>query len=110
MAGGGAGGKAGGAGGIPPFLIPFLKKVNKMSIAHGVLMCLAFVIFMPTGAIVIRLGRFKGVVHLHAGIQIFAYMMALAGMGLGAWLCQVPVKFGRENQVIHSLHLTLYLK
>lgn len=104
MSGGSSGGMSGGmgeGGAIPPFLIPYLKKVNHMTIAHGVLMCLAFVIFMPTGAIVIRLGKFKGVVNVHAGIQAFAYMMALAGMGIGLWVAHVPTKFGRENQVSH---------
>ena len=86
-------------------MIPFLNKVNRMTIAHGVLMCLAFVVFMPAGAIVIRLGHFRGVVNVHAGIQMFAYLMALAGMGVGIWVAHVPTKFGRPNQVINTRQL-----
>ena len=91
---------------IPPFLIPFLKRVDRATIAHGTLMCLAFVIFMPAGAFIIRLGRFKGAVNVHAGVQIFAYMMALAGMGLGVYVANAPTKLGIKSQVIHSLPLT----
>ena len=104
----GAGGAPSGAGApgasmmmLPPYLLAFLNRVNKATIAHGVLMCLAFVIFMPAGAIIIRIGKFKGVVYVHAGLQMFAYILALAGMGLGAYVCHAPTVVGRPNQVIH---------
>jgi len=52
-------------------------------IAHGVLASLAFVIFFPAGAIAIRLASFPGVVWLHAAFQVFAYIVYIAGFGLG---------------------------
>ena len=103
--GGGAGGAGGGGGGggsemmIPPFLIPFLERVDRATIAHGTIMCLAFVIFFPSGSLLIRLGHFKGVVYVHAGIQMFAYAMALAGLGLGVYVANAPTKVGRPSQV-----------
>ena len=96
-ASGGAGGGAG--GGIPSFLIPFLQRVSRATIAHGVLMCLAFVIFFPAGSVVVRLGRSNRVVYVHAGIQMFAYILALAGMGLGVYVANAPTKAGRESKV-----------
>ena len=105
-ASGGAGGGA--AGGIPPFLIPFLQRVTRATIAHGVLMCLAFVIFFPAGSVVVRLGRFNGVVYVHAGIQMFAYVLALAGMGLGVYVANAPTKAGRESKVDDTPQPTPY--
>ena len=57
-----------------------------MLIAHGVLASLAFVILFPSGAIAIRLASFPGVVWLHAAFQVFAYLVYIAGFGLGVYL------------------------
>ncbi len=92
---------------LPPYLLAFLQRVDRATIAHGTIMCLAFVIFFPLGSFVIRLGHFKGVVYVHAGIQMFAYAMALAGMGLGAYVAHAPTKVGRPNQVFPTPPLTL---
>jgi hypothetical protein len=55
-------------------------------IAHGVLASLAFVILFPAGAIAIRLASFPGVVWLHAGFQILAYLVYIAAFGLGVYM------------------------
>lgn len=106
--GSGGGASSGGAGGAAAAqaaeaaelkaLAPVLKHLSHVTIAHGTIMCLAFVIFFPTGSLLIRLGHFKGVVYVHAGIQMFAYMMSLAGMGMGVYLANAPKKFGRPTQ------------
>ena len=108
-ASGGGGGDGGGGSAmmIPPALIPFLERVNRATIAHGTIMCLAFVIFFPSGSLLIRLGHFKGVVYLHAGIQMFAYMMALAGLGLGVYVANAPTKLGYPSQVFIILQRML---
>jgi hypothetical protein len=59
---------------------------TKMLIAHGVLASLAFVILFPAGAIAIRLASFPGVVWLHAGFQVFAYLVYVAAFGLGVYI------------------------
>ncbi|KAI9755621.1 MAG: hypothetical protein M4579_004194 [Chaenotheca gracillima] len=59
---------------------------SRVVIAHGTIMGLAFVIFFPLGALTIRVLRMKGLVWVHAGSQIFAYTVALAGFGLGVWI------------------------
>jgi hypothetical protein len=59
---------------------------RKMLIAHGVLACLAFVVFFPAGAIAIRLASFPGVVWFHAAFQVFAYLVYIAAFGLGVYI------------------------
>lgn len=84
-------------------LIPFLTHVRHVAIAHGTIMCLAFALCFPAGSILIRLGHFKGVVYVHAGVQLFAYMMALGGMGMGVWLANAPKLVGEKTRVAYAL-------
>ena len=51
--------------------------------AHAILLPVAFVLFFPFGAIIIRLTSFRGLVWLHAGWMLFTYVIVLAGMSLG---------------------------
>lgn len=60
--------------------------IHRTVIAHGIIMPLAFVIFFPLGALTIRLLSMPGTVWVHAGAQVFAYSMAIAGLGLGVWI------------------------
>ncbi|KAL9034801.1 MAG: hypothetical protein Q9214_006880, partial [Letrouitia sp. 1 TL-2023] len=59
-------------------------------IAHGVLMSLVFVIFLPLGAVLLRVLALDNLISLHARFQAFAYVVALAGMGLGIYLAVRP--------------------
>lgn len=59
-------------------------------IAHGVLMSLTFVIFFPLGAIMLRVLALDNLISLHGRFQAFAYVVALAGMGLGIYLAVRP--------------------
>jgi hypothetical protein len=59
-----------------------------MLIAHGVLASLAFVILFPMGSIAIRLASFPGIIWIHAAFQIFAYIVYIAGFGLGVYLAK----------------------
>lgn len=61
-------------------------KRKTMLIAHGVLASLAFVILFPAGAIAIRLASFPGVLWLHAAFQVLAYLVYIAGFGLGVYM------------------------
>ena len=72
-------------------------KGRRIVIAHGVIMGLAFVIFFPLGALTIRLLSAPGTVWVHAGAQVFAYSMAIAGMGLGIW---IAVKTQQVSQAL----------
>jgi hypothetical protein len=59
---------------------------QKILIAHGVLAALAFVLFFPVGAILIRLGSFRGVWLVHGIFQLFAYIVYIVAFGLGIWM------------------------
>jgi len=37
-----------------------------------------------------RTASFRGLVWVHAGIQLFAYILALAGFGLGVYIAIYP--------------------
>lgn len=95
----GGGASDAGEGADEAAIISFFHGVNNATIAHGVLMCLAFVILFPAGSFLLRLAHFKGLVYVHAGIQMFAYMMALAGMGLGVYAANSPTRIGAPSQV-----------
>lgn len=53
---------------------------------YGVIMCLAFVIGFPIGAFLIRLASFRGLVWIHAGVQLLSYFGAIIGLGLGVYI------------------------
>lgn len=70
----------------------FVDGRQHILIAHGVLAVLAFVIFFPVGAILIRLGSFRGVWLIHGIFQLFAYIIYIVAFGLGIWMVNtVPV-------------------
>ena len=49
-------------------------------------MGIAFALLFPSGALMIRLLSFTGLVWVHAAVQMLAYALALAGMGLGIYI------------------------
>lgn len=78
-----SGGSSGGGGQDPPGR-------HQALLAHGALMGVAFVALFPLGAIAVRVLSFRGLIWFHAATQIFAYTLALAGMGLGVWIATKP--------------------
>ncbi len=78
------------------------SKKRTMLIAHGVLASLAFVILFPSGSIAIRLISFPGIVWLHAGFQIFAYLVYIAAFGMGIWLA-LPISGGHYISSYHAI-------
>lgn len=69
--------------------------------AHAVLACLAFALFFPIGGILIRVAQFNGTLWVHAGLQIAAYLVYTAAVGIGIWITQHP-NFG-ELQNKHPI-------
>jgi hypothetical protein len=59
---------------------------QKIILAHGILASLAFVLLFPMGAILIRIGTFRGAWLVHALFQLFAYITYTAAFGLGVWM------------------------
>lgn len=71
-----------------------------MIIAHGVLASLAFVIFFPVGAILIRVASFPGLVWIHAAFQAFAYVIYIAAVGLGIYIACGANQLSNHHPII----------
>ena len=54
-------------------------------VLHGVIMSLAFILIFPSGALLMRLLRRKGVV-FHAGVQMFGLLLVIIGLGTGVYV------------------------
>jgi hypothetical protein len=54
--------------------------------AHAAISPLVFALFMPFGAIMIRIFTFRGVLWFHAGWMIFSYILSFAALGTGIYL------------------------
>ena len=66
-------------------------------IAHGTFMGFAFGFLFPVGAIIIRSASFRGLVWIHAGINAFAWLLALTGLGLGVYIAVYPESEVRDS-------------
>lgn len=53
---------------------------------HGVIMCVAFIAGFPLGAFLIRLASFRGLIWIHAGVQMLSYFGAIIGLGIGVYI------------------------
>lgn len=58
---------------------------NNMIIAHGTLMGFTMVILFPLGAS-LRVLASSSSIWIHAGVQMLAWSIAIAGMGIGIWV------------------------
>lgn len=70
-------------------------------ITHGTVMGFAFAFLFPMGAIIIRISSARGLVWIHAGIQAFAYILALVGLGLGVYIAVYPDSQVRHPHIFH---------
>ena len=59
---------------------------NSVLLAHAVMASLAFLVLFPTGAILIRLASFMGLIWVHAALQALAYVIYIVAFGMGVWL------------------------
>ena len=88
--GGGSDGGDGGSTGAYASNESNLAKRDKVVIAHGVIMGLTFAVLFPSGALLIRVFSFRGLVWAHAAFQLAAYTLALAGLGMGVYIAVWP--------------------
>lgn len=90
--------------GIVPISSGALGNQKKTLIAHGVLAALAFVILFPSGAILMRLASFPGLVWVHGAFQIFAYLVYVAGFGLGVYIANEMDLVSFRRRLRHIKH------
>lgn len=62
------------------------ERAEAIVAAHGFMGAIAFAVLFPLGAIFIRAFSFRGLVWVHAAMQLFSYLIALAVMGLGLYI------------------------
>jgi hypothetical protein len=61
------------------------SKRRNILLAHGVLASIAFLVFFPFGSIIMRVGRFNGVLQAHIATQILSWLLFVTAFGLGLW-------------------------
>ncbi|KAK0653133.1 hypothetical protein B0T16DRAFT_444171 [Cercophora newfieldiana] len=66
-----------------------LPKVPSLATVHGTVMGLAFAIFMPLGAFLIRFLRVRNVVWVHTTCQLAGLALVLAGLASGIRLARI---------------------
>ncbi|KAK6438108.1 hypothetical protein LTR95_005695 [Oleoguttula sp. CCFEE 5521] len=71
---------------ITPTIINHSNSRNTVLVAHGAMASLAFLVFFPIGGILIRVANFSGLVWVHAGMQMLAWLIYLVAFGMGVWL------------------------
>jgi hypothetical protein len=59
---------------------------NRAHMAHGVVISLAVVVFLPMGAIFVRTINSPRIIEFHAIFQMFSFAVLLTGFALGVWL------------------------
>jgi hypothetical protein len=68
--------------------------------AHAILAPVAFVLFFPIGAMIIRIGDVRNLIWIHAGWMGFTYMLALASMGMGIWIAVTTKQLNTTHAVL----------
>ncbi|USW48226.1 Putative DOMON domain, cytochrome b561/ferric reductase transmembrane [Septoria linicola] len=82
---------------------------DTLTTAHGTLASLAFVAFFPTGAILIRVASFTGIVWLHAAIQALGNVLFIAAFGLGIYIATQLSELGSYHPIIGIVLFVLTL-
>jgi hypothetical protein len=80
-------------------------------ILHGVIMSLAFILILPSGALLMALLRKMGLL-LHAGVQTIGILLVVVGLGTGVYISKQyngTRNFNTAHQVIGVLVFALLL-
>jgi len=80
---------------------------NQIRTAHAVLGSLAWVIFFPLGAIIIRFLSSPHAWLIHAFINVFAWAMFIVAAGLGIWMSLVSQQLNSYHPIIGLVLLAL---
>ncbi|KAF1917417.1 hypothetical protein BDU57DRAFT_546700 [Ampelomyces quisqualis] len=72
---------------------------------HGVFASVAFVLLFPLGGVLIRVGSFPGLVWVHAGLQLFAWLLFVTAAGLGIYYGVIDDYMSQAHPIIGILLL-----
>lgn len=84
----------------------FFNRQQTILFIHGIMASLAFLVLFPTGAILIRLASFTGLIWVHAALQIIAYLIYIVAFGMGVW---IAVNGGYITQAHPIIGIVLFL-
>ncbi|KAF2785661.1 iron reductase domain protein [Melanomma pulvis-pyrius CBS 109.77] len=73
--------------------------------AHGALASIAFIAVLPTGAILVRLASFNGLLWTHGCLQIFGYAVFIAAAGLGIFIANGGAYLHEPHAIIGMILL-----
>ena len=83
-------------------------RATNILIAHAVIASLVWVMFIPTGAILLRVNLKNPIIlKLHAIIQVLSYLLFLVAAGMGIWLARQTSRFGIWNDPHPKLGLAI---
>lgn len=82
-------------------------RMNTIQLTHAVLSSIAFVAFFPIGGILVRVASFAGLVWVHAALQVFGYIIFIAGAGLGIYLAEEGSYWGQAHPIIGIVLLVI---
>nr|OQO27787.1 hypothetical protein B0A51_05845 [Rachicladosporium sp. CCFEE 5018] len=85
---------------ITPTVINNSKSRNTVLVAHGVMASLAFLVVFPIGGILVRVANFSGLVWVHAGLQMLAWLIYLVAFCMGVWLATNTDDIKKAHPVI----------
>jgi len=80
---------------------------QKVVIAHAVMGILAWVIFFPLGAVLIRLIKSPSAARTHGFVQVFAYSLFIAGAGMGIWMAKTTQQLDAYHCLIGLVLLSV---
>ncbi|KAI8939681.1 hypothetical protein NX059_003439 [Plenodomus lindquistii] len=67
---------------------------------HGIFASVAFVLLFPLGGILIRVGNFPGLIWVHAGLQMFAWVVFATSFGLGLYYGIIDEYMSEDHIII----------
>lgn len=76
---------------------------------HGIFASIAFILLFPLGAILIRLGNFPGLIWVHAGLQMFAWLLFITAFGLGLYYGVTDHSMNETHPIIGIVLFVLML-
>jgi hypothetical protein len=68
--------------------------------AHAILAPIAFVLFFPIGAMIIRIGNVRNLIWIHAGWMGFTYLIALGSIGIGIHIALTTQKLSTTHAIL----------
>lgn len=81
-----------------------LKHQQRVMTAHGICMAVAFAFMLPFGSALLRLLTFRSTWIIHGAWNTTAYVVALAGFGMGVWLAHARRLV--SDSVVHTKFTT----